>query len=827
MVAAKGKKFLNYILDKENIIRTLNITLTLLALNLMSQNMGLFDVFFMRFLSICLLISIIIINLFNKDILNKILRGLKKKINNNLLIGIILIIFSFCVLILTKNRFFWLVSIPILLSGLHLVLYEYNVKNRGLNLLILVTFLFSLFTIYIDNVPLLWNPIQRFSLIFTQAIGSLIGKPLLLGPTASGLWILILFLIFNITLFFVSKRNIKKLIFGTIGLFIAWIIFLIFIAFYQFESTVDLVNSQYVFFILGLVPTLIYVSTNNNLNLKMYYQLKRKKKANKKVNSAILIIAITLLLSTTFLTTFIGAESDTGKILINRKNLSGAWTKPEHGVYDRYLRTGMFGLFDIHLRNYGYDVEILDENVSERTFDGVDVFVVINLDENFSSKEQKIIWNFVQNGGSLLVMGDHTDISHMMKPLNEFLDPVGISFRFDSAMPLFKNPQWAYCIHQFYHPVNLNVDNENQIAISVGASLDINKNAFPILVGKYAFSDIGNYLNSPSYLGDYEHNEREQLNDIILVAGAYYGKGKVIVFGDTSSFQNTAQFFSHPLLINVFKWLNSSQNYTYLIINLVILVISLVAVIVLYLFFIKKKVFSILFPLFICFGLIISSFANPLIIGQRTIQGQVIYIDASHGERINFAYYQEDSVDGLSLNFARNNYTSYLLYDYSEDKIKLAKGFVLIAPTKSLSSGEIAFLKQRMEDGLLLILSVGYQDKDSSQDLLNEFDLDVQNIPLGPVPLEETEGDVPKFVDAWPISYTKNNDTESFYQVTVNNITYDLIVLKKYGKGAILLIADSQFLLDKNLERQYSYNEANIEFLRTMINVLREKEVLK
>ena len=48
MVVKKKKisfKGINY---KDKVIGFANITLTLLALNMMSQNMGLFDVFFMR-----------------------------------------------------------------------------------------------------------------------------------------------------------------------------------------------------------------------------------------------------------------------------------------------------------------------------------------------------------------------------------------------------------------------------------------------------------------------------------------------------------------------------------------------------------------------------------------------------------------------------------------------------------------------------------------------------------------------------------------------------------------------------------------------------------
>jgi len=82
-------------------------------------------------------------------------------------------------------------------------------------------------------------------------------------------------------------------------------------------------------------------------------------------------------------------------------------------------------------------------------------------------------------------------------------------------------------------------------------------------------SDWGDYLNvDRAYLGDYVYNPGEQLSDVILVAGAYYGDGKVIVFGDTTPFQNPALLQSYPYLHNVFAWLSNGRSFYLYIIQL-------------------------------------------------------------------------------------------------------------------------------------------------------------------------------------------------------------------------------------------------------------------
>ncbi|EMR75304.1 hypothetical protein MBGDF03_01114 [Thermoplasmatales archaeon SCGC AB-540-F20] len=104
-----------------------------------------------------------------------------------------------------------------------------------------------------------------------------------------------------------------------------------------------------------------------------------------------------------------------------------------------------------------------------------------------------------------------------------------------------------------------------------------------------------------------------------------------------------------------------------------------------------------------------------------------------------------------------------------------------------------------MSNGGIVVLASGHEDKQASLPLLNEFELDVEGIPLGPVPYveespEEYENE-PRFVDSWPIVFNEENSI-SYYNFTWN-IDYYLMVFVKQGNGGLLLISDSQYLLDK------------------------------
>ena len=98
--------------------------------------------------------------------------------------------------------------------------------------------------------------------------------------------------------------------------------------------------------------------------------------------------------------------------------------------------------------------------------------------------------------------------------------------------------------------------------VAVGASLELSGNAGPLLVGRYAFSDAGIRENvMGSLLGNYHYDRGERLGDVTLVATATHGRGRVVVWGDTSAFQGVSSFYPEvvgPML----AWLSRPAAWT-------------------------------------------------------------------------------------------------------------------------------------------------------------------------------------------------------------------------------------------------------------------------
>lgn len=862
----RGKRYLETLrnLLSAVVISGINIFLVLLVLNLLSLNIGIFEQSFILAFTLYLLAGILLLNL----PLKKLFLIIRKKNTGHvdkILAGLLLILFSFILLIFTKMQILWIASIPILVSGLDLTLQGLDKKRKELHLLSVTSFIYALFFMLLQTIPALWHTIQQFSLMFSDVIGSIINKPLSLGPSASGLWIVIIFLALSIVSFFVSHNKkqpqIIRLALNIVGLLISWTVYLTILGFIEFESKNDAVNFHYLLFLFCLIPTFLYLSKyefrESTIGILKFKDIKIK---NLTKNGAIWALLF-LFISSVTLTTFIGAnnaDTDDQKIMFYGQNMLGTWDIPEYGKYGREA-SGMFGLLPIYLTASGYENELVVENITiflnttqpvhenitryvnitdyvsiiespEITRDilkDVNVFVVANINKSFSRNEQDVIWEYVENGGSLLVLGDHTNVGGIQEPLNDLLEPANIRFRFDSSLPLDPKFKWMTCYQLLHHPTTSRINSLDELQISVGASLDIIYSSFPMIVGRYALSDEGDRLNEEmAYLGDYEYTPGEQLGDIVLVAGSYYGQGKVLVFGDTSTFQNSAIAYSYPFIQSIFTWLNSERTEIIELLQIGISILLLIAAFLIYMALKNTLISFAFFPVVLCIALLISTIVNPVLMGDVKMTGEVVYIDSSHGERFNLELFTDDSVNGLILNLNRNDYLPIILREFSKEKIAEGKILFFIAPTKSFTGDEVEFLKQYMSNGGIVVLASGHEDKQASLPLLNEFELDVEGIPLGPVPYveespEEYENE-PRFVDSWPIVFNEENSI-SYYNFTWN-IDYYLMVFVKQGNGGLLLISDSQYLLDKNIESIYDYWPGNIIFLKHILDDFKAME---
>ncbi len=840
---------------------SVNLLCILLILSIISKNLFFTDPSLYPLIALFFMIGVILLNL---PLQQTILTLIKKNPHQiTIAVGLILCLGGLLLLILSKTQLLWFCSIPLILAGLTLSRQALLRPRNELHLLTITSFAYALVFVLLQSIPSFWYLYQQGSLLVSRGAGMITGTSLLLGPSVSGLGIGLLFFVLLWSVFLVTPHKTRKDLLWVClclaGLFFIWVGSLTLFGVLSLSFN-DVPLFQALFFFFCLIPTFILLFRYHGKEPSTEIAFPRKNQLKRILKNGTVWAAILLFFSTTLLTLFlqVGVSSvDQQKIVFYGKDMVGTWDVPAYGKYGKDA-VGMFGLWPVYTTTLGYKTELIVDNktklldqemilnqtiirylnitdyttiieaeeITSSLLHGAAVFAIANINESLSREERAVIWEYVQNGGALLVIGDHTDVGGMQTPLNDLLAPVGIQYRFDAALPLDQTFKWLTSLHFAYHPLMIPSTGSQEIQYGVGASLDITPFAFPLVTGAFAFSDEGDRSNVDiAYLGDYEYKNGEQLGDVILVAGSYYGNGRVLVFSDTSSFQNPALPVSYPFLKRTFTWLINGQTAIINTLQVAGSLLLLVGAVGTYLLFKDRTIHFALFPLLLCVSLVTTTSINAMMMNPTggTSPENLVYIDASHGERFSLESFTDESVNGLIVNLQRNNLLPVVLSSFPKERIIKSTLMIFNAPTKAFTEEEVSFLDSYMTQGGVVILATGFDDKEAAVPLLRTFAVDIEPTPLGPVPY--VEGNLtlyqnePRFVDSWPVTYAENQ-LLSYYNFTWGDISYHLVVFIQHGAGGLLVISDSQYLLDKNIESIYDYWPGNILFLKYLFDEL-------
>ena len=742
--------------------------------------------------------------------------------------GMIVVWFTFTWV--SSHYLVWLVSLPCALWGLHYLRCAMDVPRRNLEGLVRAILAFSLIYLGWVTVPLFWHYSVGASRSVSQAmIKWALDENVTLGPSISGFWIWILLICHIACEAWMSRRWRRPLVafgFATTG----WLGFMLLInrPWFATQDGAGLAQAQLLGFLVMVLPTVVICGRGKELRGAKTFKLSWK--------PAVLVLV--LFLSSLFLMRSPEFMTDRGKrILVYEKGYLD-WKVPEFGRYGAFSG-GMFGFMPKYLALEGFEVSTFDDDIiTPEALSNHEVLALINLGEEQGKKwrpeEIETIWKYIENGGSLLILGDHTNVFGLQECFNELLERVNVRFEFDSAYPMREG--WQNCIISRPHPLTANLPNYRGFGIAIGASLTIAPPSFPVIVGRYSFSDEGYEENvMGSFLGNYAYDKGEPVGDMVLAAACHYGRGKVLVFGDTSMFQNGSWFSGfHPFTHNIVTWLckksSIRSNGT-----LSLALWSAIGLSCLGLFFLMKThVACFLFPFTLAFGLLMGWIWSGFSMNAPSLAGNLALFDYSHAPRVNTDRAASTGVGGFLTNLDRNGYLTFMMKDFDREALLNSKVYSTIAPVLPYSESEVATLLEFMEQGGFVVSAAGFPEREGILPLLHELGLDISNVPLGPIPLagaKKSTEPAPKFIDAYPITILSSlpaEERQRAHEATEPLYQYgDFVpaVFREYGEGGFIFFADTRFLSSANIEgMRFGYRLGNILFLKSIFEHVRGEE---
>ena len=503
------------------------------------------------------------------------------------------------------------------------------------------------------------------------------------------------------------------------------------------------------------------------------------------------LIAVSML---GLVTRSIEAPPPGSKIVIIESEFAGM-TKPQNNVFG-LIRGGMFGGLGDLLGALDYEyLTVPPDNVAEiLASEDISLVTVINPTVALPEEARSSIWQYVEQGGGLLVMGDHTDIFGIMAPLNELLEPVGVRFVFDSAYPI--RTHWPDIMAFHPHPVTDGASMQRHVQMGTGASLTlVDSDARPVLVGRYAFGDYGNRLNEGQggLLGDYTYQAGEQLGDLLLAVDSSYGDGRVIVFGDTTSFQVLAVPYAYDFVARLFAYLASpSPTGSWLTPLSWMGMLCGVCLSVWALRWYALPIATIALLL----GDSAFDITRQPTEASFTKEAEIFVIDTSLVPRIPHAFFVEGSVGGIFSMAYRAGFLPLAAATWDTRRGVVPGGVAIIAPTETLNAAKRKWLQDYLDQGGFLFVAAGGPQLDAANDVLAMCGLRLAAVPLGPARSREADWQF-DFYDSWSLKPLDAGSSDSeARRVFAKWRGHDIAVERDVGQhgGRCLAVGDFRFL---------------------------------
>lgn len=512
------------------------------------------------------------------------------------------------------------------------------------------------------------------------------------------------------------------------------------------------------------------------------------------------------------------------------------WLKPTHDSYGR-LSGGMYGMLPTFVESLGAQC-IISPDLAEADLSDADALVLIFPDEPWSQDQLERIERFVREGGSLLLMGEHTSGDpNGSNRFNDVLAPTAMRVRFDSAT--FAVGGWLHSYEALSHPATTGIgDDRNQFGVVIGASVAARWPARPLLSGRWGWADEGDVTSERAMMGNGRYDTEEKLGDVILAAEQPLGKGRIIVFGDTSSLSNGINVSSHIFTSRLFAYLVGNRDAHPAWRQLIALLVTASLVVLLCSYpgpwRATLVAIGLTTSLMVCLSV---RPAGPAILpdGRLKSPNNLAYIDTSGLEAYSGESWRPDGMGGLALTLMRNDYMPLTLAELTPQRLERAGLLISGARSRAFSEADVETVEQFVKDGGILIMTVGQDRAHASLPLLDRFDFgfgvdDVaEPVPLGHFksPYLESNGQRVhvRFHAAWSI----RSEDPNAHTIAYGRENQPVILLRRVGAGKVVLVGDTFFATNQNLEREdgtpFEGMRENAEFWRWLIALLRDEQI--
>ena len=213
-----------------------------------------------------------------------------------------------------------------------------------------------------------------------------------------------------------------------------------------------------------------------------------------------------------------------------------------------------------YLNQYYEMLPPLKENdaIDEPTLSKCDVLIIKIPKDRFEPEKGEVqaVVNFVERGGGLLLIGDHTNLDCSSAHMNDIARAFGFTFRNNVLYSDQPSPdQEHYQSPLSPHPA---IEHVPAFDFAVSCSIDPGvSSGRPVVTaaGLWSMESDYHYLN---YMHEAQHTPEMRFGSFIQAWSTHGGRGRVVAWGDSTIFSNFClhQPGKAEVLLNLVEWLN-------------------------------------------------------------------------------------------------------------------------------------------------------------------------------------------------------------------------------------------------------------------------------
>ena len=481
-----------------------------------------------------------------------------------------------------------------------------------------------------------------------------------------------------------------------------------------------------------------------------------------------------------------------------------------------------------YLRSLGHDTLIIREPISPKLLENVSLLVIETPEKPYNQQEISAIVEFVRKGGSLFILGDHTNIFSCYENLNPLLEEFGILLNFDYSM--------------LWEPHFTSLLGTDVFEETAGATLSVKKWDSCILYSlRYTtWADQGDWeATEHVYMGDLLPGKEDSFGYMPVYAMTWYGDGKVLVSANSDVFSGANLIHNYETMCKIVDLLKKRKDPLKSTLSRAVLALLLI-------FGMLRARSSSIKPIScgLLLGLLLLQ-AYALSSPDWIPEENLIALDVGHGNADGFGPPHIYKAVFLVIFAQHYGFNPILVKEVPED-IHRYRAFITMGPTKPFSKEELERIESYVKSGGILIVFDGRhaetplaQGNEAANSLLSCFDMRLGE-PIGEVSyfgntswnytmaywfearqeVSPTGGELMKGVNG-------NITVYSALEVIGGNplATWRgkaVISEKDYGSGKVLVIGDHTVLRDfVKYEPVFSFPDPELkQFIENIFSIL-------